>query len=73
MSVVDEVASRPRQRFRRKVVIRRDDKDFVIALHPDNIVIYRSAEARALRKACSFLRWEVVSDVALEPNDPATW
>ena len=29
--------------------------------------------AQQLRKACSFLRWEVVSDVALEPNDPATW
>jgi hypothetical protein len=73
MSVVAEVTNRPLRRPRRKVVIRRDGKDFVIALHPDNIVIYRNAEARALRKACSFLRWEVVSDVALEPNDPATW
>jgi hypothetical protein len=73
MSLVTDVNPRPRQQPRRKVVIRRDDKDFVIALHPDNIVIYRSAEARALREACSFLRWEIVSDVALEPNDPATW
>ena len=54
-------------------MIRRDDKDFVIALYPDDIVIYRNAEPRALRKACGFLRWEIVSDVPVEVNDPVTW
>ena len=43
MSLVTDVNARPLQQPRRKVVIRRDDKDFVIALYPDDIVIYRNA------------------------------
>jgi hypothetical protein len=58
---------------RRKVVIRRDGKDFVIAQDGDGFVIFRSADLTALRKACKFLRWEVVSDVAVDPTEPATW
>jgi hypothetical protein len=35
--------------------------------------VFRNANASALRKACHFLRWEVVSDTVPEANDPATW
>jgi hypothetical protein len=58
---------------RRKVVIRRDNEDFVIAQEADGLVIFRNESATALRKMCGFLHWVVVSDVAVELNDPATW
>ena len=74
MSVISDVtAGRPLRPPRRQVVIRRDGEDFVVALQPEDFIVFRNESARALRKACSFLRWEVVSDVALEVNDPATW
>jgi len=59
--------------FRRKVAIRGDGKDFVIAFQPEDTVIFRHAEATALRRACVFLRWEVVSDTVAEPSNPASW
>jgi hypothetical protein len=36
---------------RRKVTIRRDENDFVIVLQPEDFVVFRNADASALRKA----------------------
>jgi hypothetical protein len=58
---------------KRQVCIRRDKVDFVVAFQPDDIVIYRHHNPRALRKLCRQLRWEIVEDVAVEVHDPATW
>ena len=58
---------------RRKVAIRRDQEDYIIVLQPEDLVLFRNPSATALRKACNFLRWEVVSDTVPEANDPASW
>ena len=58
---------------RRKVAIRRDQEDYVIVVQPEDLVLFRNPDATALRKACNFLRWEVVSDTDPEANDPASW
>jgi hypothetical protein len=59
--------------LKRKVAIRPDGDDFVISILPEDTVVFRHAEARALRKACVFLRWEVVSDTVPEASNPASW
>jgi hypothetical protein len=41
--------------LKRKVAIRPDGEDFVISLMPEDLVVFRHAEAGALRKACVFL------------------
>jgi hypothetical protein len=51
----------------------RDGENFVIAFQPEDMIVFRHSEARALRKACVVLRWEVVSDTVAEANDPASW
>jgi hypothetical protein len=48
----------------RRVSIRRDDEDFVVALQPEDFVIFRKKDANALRKVCRFLQWEIVTDTA---------
>jgi hypothetical protein len=58
---------------RRRVSIRRDDGDFVVVFQPDDIVVFRHNEANALRKVCRSLRWDIVSDVAADPANPASW
>jgi hypothetical protein len=73
MSVETDVIAHSLQPPRRKVAIRRDGEDFVIAFQPEDLIVFRNASAGALRRACNFLRWEVVSDTILEANDPATW
>jgi hypothetical protein len=47
---------------RKRVSIRRDNKDFVVAFQPADLIVFRNENAGALRRACDFLRWEVVSD-----------
>ena len=64
------VINRP---LKRKVAIRHDGDDFVISFLPEETVVFRHAEARALRKACVLLRWEVVSDTIADPNNLASW
>jgi hypothetical protein len=64
------VINRP---LKRKVTIRADGDDFVISFLPEDTVVFRHVEARALRKACVFLRWEVVSDTVPEASNPASW
>jgi hypothetical protein len=73
MSLVADVNARPLQQPRRQVAIRRDGEDFVIALQPEDLIVFRNENAGALRRACNFLRWQVVADTDIEPNDPATW
>jgi hypothetical protein len=46
----------------RRVSIRRDDKDFVVAFQPEDHVIFRHQDANALRNVCRKLRWEIVDD-----------
>jgi hypothetical protein len=70
MSAGTGVINRP---LKRKVEIRRDGADFVISFQPEDLIVFRHAEARALRKACLFLRWEVVSDTVPEVNNLASW
>jgi hypothetical protein len=59
--------------LRRKVAIRRDGEDFVIAFQPEDTVVFRHAQAAALRRACVFLRWEVVNDTIAEASNLASW
>jgi hypothetical protein len=74
MSVLSEdTLGKTLQPRRRRVSIRRDGRDFVVAFQPENIIVFRHNEATALRRMCYKLRWEVVSDTVTDPNDPASW
>ena len=64
---------KPNRPLRRKVAIRRDGEDFVIAFQPQDTIVFRHSEASALRKACVVLRWEVVSDTVAEGSNLASW
>jgi hypothetical protein len=69
MSVaIDGLVGRPR----RKVTIRREAEDYVIVMQPEDVVVFRNPNANALRKACNFLRWEVVSDSVPEAHNPTS-
>jgi hypothetical protein len=57
---------------RRQVSIRRGENDFVVVFQPEDLVVFRNADASALRRACHFLRWEVVNDKAPRLDDPAS-
>jgi hypothetical protein len=54
------------------VSIRRDENDFVVVFQPEDLVVFRHADASALRRACHFLRWEVVNAKAPRLDDPAS-
>ena len=75
MSVLDVVESFRKSAvpFRRQVSIYRDGEDFVVAYQPDNIIVFRHAEANKLRKMCHSLRWEIVSDTVAEAGDVRSW
>ena len=45
---------------KRLVTLRPDGDDFVVALYPEDVVVFRHAEPFALRKVC--LRWKIISD-----------
>jgi hypothetical protein len=53
----------------RRVSIRRDEEDFVIAFQPENFVIFRHQDADALSRVCRSLQWELVNDTSLPEND----
>ena len=57
--------------YRRQVAMRRDGDDFVVALKPDDVIVFRSRNADALRKVCRSLRWEVVSETTVSADDLA--
>jgi hypothetical protein len=60
MSVVTD--DRVKNGAGRRVSIRRDDNDFVIAFQPEDYIIFRNQDPDALRKVCRFLRGEIVAD-----------
>jgi hypothetical protein len=57
------------QKPKRLVSLRRDDADFVVAFQPEDVVIFRNADACALRKICGQLRWKIISDTAYGAED----
>jgi hypothetical protein len=56
--------SPPPSKPRRFVSLRRENEDFVVVFVPEDIVAFRNADAKALRKVCAFLRWQIVSDTS---------
>jgi YbbR domain-containing protein len=64
MSVVaDKINNSLHDVPRRRVSIRRDDNDFIVAIQPENLTVFRNGDASALRRVCRQLRWEIVADV----------
>jgi hypothetical protein len=61
--------SPPDKTSRRAVSLRRDNEDFVVVFQPEEIVVFRNRDAAALRKACGYLRWDIVSDTSLSVDD----
>jgi hypothetical protein len=58
--------------YRRQVAMGRDGEDFVVALLPENEVVFRTRDAYALRNLCRQLRWEIAVDTTLSTDD-RTW
>jgi hypothetical protein len=58
--------------FSRKVSIRRDAADFVAVFQPEDVIIFRHSDARDLRRVCTKLRWDIVSDIIPDLDDPNT-
>jgi hypothetical protein len=57
-------------RPKRTVSLRRDDdNEFVVSSWPHDVIIFRNRDAEALRKACRFLRWQIVSDLFESADD----
>ena len=55
--------------FRRQVAMRCDGEDFVITLQPENEIVFRTKDARALRNLCRQLRWQITIDTTLSIDD----
>jgi len=49
-------------RRKRLVTLRSDGDDFVVTLYPEDAIVFRHSEPRALRKVCSGLRWKIICD-----------
>jgi hypothetical protein len=61
MSVVaDRISDSLHEAPRRRVSIRRDDRDFIVVFQPENLTVFRNEDVSALRKVCRQLRWEIV-------------
>jgi hypothetical protein len=58
--------------YRRQVAMRCDGEDFVIALQPEDEIVFRTKDARALRNLCRRLRWQIAIDTTLT-LDGWTW
>jgi hypothetical protein len=65
MSVEANANDHRHQSPRRKVAIRPDGDDFVVVFQPDNLIALRNLDPNALRKACTYLRWEVIDEWSL--------
>ena len=50
------------ERPKRLVTLQRDGADFVVSFYPEDIVVFRHNEPNALRKMCTFLRWQIIAD-----------
>jgi hypothetical protein len=69
MSVVTDNIFKSRGYGRgRQVAIKRDGKDFVVAYQPEDHVIFRHHDQKALRNVCSKLRWEVLEEKSFPLN-----
>jgi hypothetical protein len=69
MSVVTDNIFKSRGYGRgRKVAIKRDGKDFVVAYQPEDHVIFRHHDQKALRRVCSKLRWDVIEEKSFPLN-----
>lgn len=55
--------------YRRQVAMRCDGSDFVIALQPEDEIVFRTKDARALRNLCRRLRWQITIDTTLSIDD----
>ena len=51
--VADKIDSSLQGTPRRRVSIRRDDNDFIVAFQPENLTVFRNEDASALRKSLS--------------------
>src|SRR5271156_6776490 len=71
--VSDAVSTSLLKGAKRQVSIRRDDRDFVVAFQPNDVVIFRHQRASPLRKLCASLRWEIVNDTIASADDSASW
>jgi hypothetical protein len=49
-------------RPKRLVTLRRDGDDFVVTFYPEDAIVFRHTEPNALRKMCTFLRWQIIAD-----------
>ena len=58
--------------YKRQVAIRCDGEDFGVALLPENEIVFRTKDARALRNLCRRLRWQIAVDTTLSTDD-WTW
>jgi hypothetical protein len=58
--------------YRRQVAMRCDGEDFVVALLPEDQVVFRTKDARALRNLFRRLRWQISVDTTLSIDD-WTW
>jgi hypothetical protein len=54
---------------KRLVSLRRDNADFVVAFQPEDVIVFRNPDPRALRRICGQLRWKIVSDTAYTVED----
>jgi hypothetical protein len=55
----------------RQATMRRDGNDSVVATYADGLIIFRNKDAAALRKLCSWLRWEIVRDTTVSDDKSA--
>jgi hypothetical protein len=60
--VTDKIGSLLQAMPRRKVSIKRDGQDFLTVFEPENIVAFRNEGVKELRKACHWLRYEIIND-----------
>jgi hypothetical protein len=45
------------------VTLQGDGAEFVVSFDPEDIVVFRHTEPNALRKMCTFLRWQIIADM----------
>src|SRR5262249_24301119 len=58
--------------YKRQVAMRCDGDDFGIALLPEDEIVFRTKDARAMRNLCRRLRWQITVDTTLSTDD-WTW
>jgi hypothetical protein len=49
---------------KRLVTLQRDGTEFVVSFYPERIAVFRHTEPNALRKACTYLRWQIIADIS---------